>query len=476
MIKKLDLATKRNVQFLCITIVLSIAVIAYGQSLWLREVKDNYLAQMTQITEYLVRELSSEDFDQIVIRQGAAGKPVTEQVLAINSEIQPLLSHVLVSGKCIKYGIYSRQHERVVAIGPDFDRSLLSESDPATSLFLYETQQPYSDETPNSHIWYGAPALCQRTPIMYNGVVIGHAFATVNLNKIYSEAWKRLINEFLGVIIALLAIVILFQEAFIRLKKDLRLFAEKIVEGEGHDFESELPEFTPIFKYISEQAGKMAQLDRLNTIGEMAASIGHEVRNPMTTVRGYLQYMSGKPCFQEQRENLQLMIEELDRANNIITEFLSLAKNHIMDFKEDDLNQVIIDILPLIQADALRNNCEIKAVFGEVPKIVLDSKSIRQLLLNMVRNGIEAMPAGGIIEILTSRQGNKVLLTIRDQGIGIPADMIGKLGTPFLTTKETGTGLGLPVCYRIAQRHGACIKVESQVGKGTAFTIAFNVV
>lgn len=476
MVKKLDLATKRNVQFLCITILLSIAVIAYGQSLWLSEAKDDYLAQMTQITEYLVQEVSSEDFDEIVIRQGAVGKSVNEQVMAINNEIQPLLNHMLVSGKCIKYGIYSRQHERIVAIGPDFDRSLLSESDPATSLFLYETQQTYSSETTNSHIWYGAPSLCHRNPIIYNGVVIGYAFATVNLNKVYSEAWKRLVNAFLGVIIALLAIIILFQEAFIRLKKDLRLFAEKIVEGKGHDFESELPEFTPIFKYISEQTGKMAQLDRLNTIGEMAASIGHEVRNPMTTVRGYLQYMSGKPCFLDQKENLQLMMDELDRANNIITEFLSLAKNHIMDFKEDNLNQVIIDILPLIQADALRNNCQIKATFGEVQKIVLDSKSLRQLILNMVRNGIEAMPKGGTVEIQTSQLEKKVLLTIRDQGIGIPLDMISKLGTPFLTTKETGTGLGLSVCYRIAQRHGASITVESQAGKGTVFTIGFNAV
>lgn len=472
--KKLDLTTKRNMQFLCIAFLLSIMIIGYGQWVLLQQTKAEYFEQMQFITEYLVRRMPYGYFSDIVARHGAANKSLDAQIMAINTEIQPILNNSVLAGNVMRYGVYSREHRSIVAIGPDFDRSLLVKIDTDKFSDLYNTGQVQSGVDDNSIVWYGAQQLYYQTPIIYDGLIIGHAFANVNLNKVYAQTWKRTVNSLLGVVIGLLVIIILFQETFIRLKRDLRLFAEKIVEGKANDFESELPEFTPILKYISEQTEKMARFERLNIIGEMAASIGHEVRNPMTTVRGYLQFMSNKKEFQGHQKSLLLMIDELDRANSIITEFLSLAKNHVMDFKKNDLNKVITDIAPLLQADAMRNNCQIEFIFGELPDVLLDVKSIRQLILNMVRNGIEAMPQGGTVDIITAQRGGKVLLSIKDQGVGIPAEILSKLGTPFITTKETGTGLGLPVCYRIAQRHEAAILVESQPGKGTIFTIEFN--
>jgi signal transduction histidine kinase len=206
----------------------------------------------------------------------------------------------------------------------------------------------------------------------------------------------------------------------------------------------------------------------------MAASIAHEVRNPMTTVRGLLQFIGNKPEFGRQKSNFDLMIDEIDRANSIITEFLALAKNNVMEFNERNLNDIIESISPLLQADALRNNCEIVLSLGDVPNVSVDQHSIRQLILNMVRNGLDAMPTGGTITIATQTDGEKVLLSIKDIGIGIPPEIRDKLGTPFFTTKETGTGLGLAVCYRVVHRHGATLTVNSEPGEGTVFTVEFN--
>jgi len=168
------------------------------------------------------------------------------------------------------------------------------------------------------------------------------------------------------------------------------------------------------------------------------------------------------------------MIDEIDRANNIITEFLSLAKNRAMEFSENNMNDIIRDIYPLLRADALRNNCEIEVDFSEIPNVPVDQNSIRQLILNMVRNGLDAMAgSAGVIEISTRTDDEKVFLSIKDHGSGIPPEVKEKLGTPFFTTKEKGTGLGLAICYRIVQRHGASLTVESEPGKGTVFTIAF---
>lgn len=216
----------------------------------------------------------------------------------------------------------------------------------------------------------------------------------------------------------------------------------------------------------------MARLDRLNLVGQMAAGIGHEIRNPMTTVRGFLQMLGGKKECTRYKEYYDLMIGELDRANSIITEFLSLAKNKAVDLKMHNLNTILIALSPLIQADAIRNDKYIKVILEDIADLPLDEKEIRQLILNLVRNGLEAMPPGGNLNIKTFMDGKEVVLAVQDQGKGIEPDVLEKLGTPFFTTKEQGTGLGLAVCYSIAARLNAKIEIETGSG-GTTFFVRF---
>ncbi|MDD3653959.1 MAG: PAS domain S-box protein [Desulfotomaculaceae bacterium] len=218
---------------------------------------------------------------------------------------------------------------------------------------------------------------------------------------------------------------------------------------------------------------EIARLDRLNLVGEMAAGIGHKIRNPMTTVRGFLQMLQRKENFVNYKEYFEIMIGELDRANSIITEYLSLAKNKLVDLKRHNLNLIVETLLPLIQADAMNADKYVEVVLKELPYLLLDEKEIRQLILNLVRNGLEAMLPGGKLTIRTFTDGGDVVLSVQDQGVGMTPEVLDKIGTPFFTTKDSGTGLGLAVCYSIAARHHATIEIVTGPGE-TTFLVRFK--
>jgi signal transduction histidine kinase len=252
---------------------------------------------------------------------------------------------------------------------------------------------------------------------------------------------------------------------------------DKIVEKHSVT-ESTYPGFNSLIlenSRLSELAeeAEMARLDRLNLLGKVAAGFGHEVRNPMTTVRGFLQLLSEKKECACYNEYFDLMISELDRANSIITEFLSLAKNKAIYLESKNLNDILISLYPLMQADGTLTNTYIELEMQKIPVLFVDEKEIRQLVLNLVRNGLEAMSPGGLIKISTYSEENEVVLAVKDNGGGIDSQTLEKLGTPFFTTKENGTGLGLTVCYNIATRHNASIEIESGSG-GTTFFVRFK--
>lgn len=220
---------------------------------------------------------------------------------------------------------------------------------------------------------------------------------------------------------------------------------------------------------------EMARLDRFDLIGQMAAGIGHEIRNPMTVVRGYLQLLGSRPDYKQDLSVFESMIEEIDRANSIITEYLSLAKDKPSEILSQNIAHIVGKLYPLIEADAYAQNKQMLVQTNKVPNTLLDRKEITQLILNLCRNGLESMPVGGTLRISTYFEDQYVHLSIQDEGCGIPPEHLGKLGTPFFTTKDSGTGLGLAISYRIADRHQAKMHVESGP-TGTNFVVSFPAV
>jgi signal transduction histidine kinase len=220
---------------------------------------------------------------------------------------------------------------------------------------------------------------------------------------------------------------------------------------------------------------ELAHIDRLNLIGNMAAGLAHEIRNPMTVVKGYLQFFKLK-IPNNLHEQLDLVLSELARIETIITEFLEIAKTKSTNIKKQDLNGIIDSIAPFLLTEALRRAMilELKLT-RDIPELMLAEKEIKQLMLNLAMNGLSAMERHGTLTIETKYQAGTVLLCIQDSGCGIAKDLQMKIFDPFFTTRDDGTGLGLSVCASIVAGHNAKIKVYSEEGEGACFIITFQV-
>lgn len=234
-----------------------------------------------------------------------------------------------------------------------------------------------------------------------------------------------------------------------------------------------------LFQDITEQRRyerEVAKGELLAAVSELAAGTAHEIRNPLTTVRGFIQLLASKHA--SEKEYYDLILKELDRANKIIGDFLALAKPRANEMGFSSINHLIEDILLLVESQAnLHGIGLVKDLAGDIPLTCIQPDQIKQVFLNLIRNSFQAMPDGGHLYISTKlgEQGDFIIMEIKDTGVGIPADRMAKLFVPFCSTKADGSGLGLTISYRIVKNHGGDIKVESEEGKGTVFRVYFPV-
>lgn len=230
-----------------------------------------------------------------------------------------------------------------------------------------------------------------------------------------------------------------------------------------------------IIKDVSDKIVMQEQLqksDRLNVIGELAAGIAHEIRNPMTALKGFIQLLES--CITaEHAMYYQVITSELARIDSIINEFLILAKPQAIRFQEKDINKIIRETVELLDAQAVLYNVQFKTKYNDnLPPLYCEPNQLKKVFINIIKNAIEVMPDGGNVSITIKRtEKNQVKVSIKDEGMGIPKEKMNRLGEPFYTTKERGTGLGLMVSYRIIEDHKGTIQIESEEGKGTVFHI-----
>jgi PAS domain S-box-containing protein len=220
-----------------------------------------------------------------------------------------------------------------------------------------------------------------------------------------------------------------------------------------------------------EQTERLLQKsEKLALLGQMAAGIAHEIRNPLTSIRGFIQLFKAD---QKQSEYYDIVLTELDRINAIVGEFLVLAKPNVAVFTEKNVKILIQDVVTLISTQSILNNVQIFIKDdGYLPMISCEENQLKQVFLNLLKNAIDAMPKGGNIYIhLMEKEEGRISIQIIDEGIGIPKERIKTLGEPFYTTKEKGTGLGLMTCFKIIESHSGELNIESEVGIGTTIKI-----
>ncbi|CAM3305140.1 ATP-binding protein [Paenibacillus lupini] len=211
--------------------------------------------------------------------------------------------------------------------------------------------------------------------------------------------------------------------------------------------------------------------EKLSVVGQLAAGVAHEVRNPLTTLRGFVQLLQKDGKLD--KSYLNIMLSELDRINLIVSEFLVFAKPQADRYKEVDLYTIMNEIVVLLDSEANIHNIQMKTCLEPgVPPLRCESNQLKQVLVNVMKNGMEAMPDGGELSLeLVRETENMILIRITDQGIGIPEDDLARLGEPFFTRKAEGNGLGLMISQQIIQHHKGNIQYSSKLGSGTCVEI-----
>ncbi len=212
--------------------------------------------------------------------------------------------------------------------------------------------------------------------------------------------------------------------------------------------------------------------DKLSVIGELAAGVAHEIRNPLTSLKGFTQILKSRLSSESDQEFIKIMLSELDRINMIVNEFMVLARPQAVEQEKTNIFDLVRNVLTLIETQAILNNVQIYTrVIDDIPDITCSENQMKQVLINVIKNAIEAMPEGGEIILSLYTHKNEVTIEIRDSGTGIPEHQLVHLGEPFYTTKEKGNGLGLMICRRIIQNHQGSFAIESSEGNGTVVTI-----
>jgi two-component system sporulation sensor kinase B len=221
---------------------------------------------------------------------------------------------------------------------------------------------------------------------------------------------------------------------------------------------------------------EMVNAEKMKIVSDMAASVAHEIRNPLTAVRGFIQLFGSQNLSEDKTVYYRnICLQELDRAQQIITDYLTLAKPDPEVLQKININDEIKYLSNLLHTYAIYNNIQIEGVVTEEvsPIIIGERYKFRQSVINIGKNAIEAMSENGTLMIKAERDLDNVIITISDDGIGMTPEQISRLGTPYYSTKEKGTGLGTMVSFGIIKKMNGKIEIKSIVGQGTEYTITF---
>ncbi|WP_108672054.1 PAS domain-containing sensor histidine kinase [Peribacillus acanthi] len=218
----------------------------------------------------------------------------------------------------------------------------------------------------------------------------------------------------------------------------------------------------------------LLESEKLTVVGQLAASIAHEIRNPLTSIKGFLQLIRSTEEINSQY--LSIMADEITRIESITSELLILAKPQAEQYKYQSINRIITDVAILLSSQALINNVEFKLNLAELPDILCNASQLKQVFINLLKNSIEAMPDGGVISVSCLQKGaNDIFIQVIDQGCGIPQELLEKIGSPFYTTKEKGTGLGMMTTLKIIDSHGGKMDISSTMNEGTTISITLPI-
>ncbi|WP_312476134.1 PAS domain S-box protein [Neobacillus sp.] len=216
---------------------------------------------------------------------------------------------------------------------------------------------------------------------------------------------------------------------------------------------------------------QLRRTEKLSVVGELSASVAHEIRNPLTSLKGFVQLLQMED--QKHQFYYQIMLDELNRINHIVGELLLLAKPQHLKYTRVEIQKLLIDVISLLNTEASLYNVQIESILPEENLMIeCESNQIKQLLINVIKNAIEASINGGTVSIvLEPLKNGHIRITVKDNGCGISKERLEKIGEPFYSSKEKGTGLGLTVSFKIVQSHKGTIRFKSEKNHGTSVEV-----
>ncbi|MBG9446801.1 PAS domain S-box protein [Cytobacillus firmus] len=219
---------------------------------------------------------------------------------------------------------------------------------------------------------------------------------------------------------------------------------------------------------------RLRRTEKLSVVGELSASVAHEIRNPLTSLKGFVQLMQLED--EKHQFYYQIMQEELDRINHIVGELLLLAKPQDICFTKADVQKILFNVISLLKTEASMHNVQIEFLLkSDVFMIECEPNQLKQLFINIIKNAIEASKEGGKVTVTLLAEDHQLTILVKDTGCGMSEDRLNRIGEPFYSSKEKGTGLGLTVSFKIVQSHNGSIHFNSEKGKGTEAVIKLPV-
>ncbi|KAA0549184.1 PAS domain-containing protein [Bacillus sp. BGMRC 2118] len=217
---------------------------------------------------------------------------------------------------------------------------------------------------------------------------------------------------------------------------------------------------------------KLRRTEKLSVVGELAASVGHEIRNPLTSLKGFLQMFKTDTKDEKKKYYYSIMLDELERINHIVGELLILAKPQKISISNHSVNTIVKDVISLLETQANMNNVTLHYNEKENQIIECSDNLLKQLFINVIKNAIEASTPNGEVNVAIKRQSpEEICVSIIDNGVGFSEDFLTRIGEPFYSSKEKGTGLGLTVSMKIVEQHGGSMKFHSEKELGTTVEI-----
>ena len=313
------------------------------------------------------------------------------------------------------------------------------------------------------HLYY-IPVLISAVSYGWMGGVLAGATVTATYLP-HIRVWSQFATEY--------AISQYTETAFFIL---LGMFVGLLSERErGHRLalEERTKELNRVYRELQQSFEQLKRADRLSTIGQLAASLAHEIRTPLASIEGAVEILARQPHSEERRrEFLPVIQKECRRLNSLLTSLLEFARPQAPNLQRIPVKTLLDSVLPLMGHAAQKANVVLRnACSNDDLTIECDPEQMKQVLVNLVLNAVQAMPNGGVVTLGAERRDGAVVLWVRDEGEGVAEDELDKIFEPFYTTKKEGTGLGLAICQKIVGQHGGTLTATRNNGRGMTFWI-----